>query len=132
MACNTVRMNNKGRGVCSTYKGKPWSSVSSDRHNWNLGDKKLGVLDGTHQLIQNLCKHLLGEYLPLLKTSIACVRDLLKKITLLSQGLVLFGTILKEGKKKKRHAFFKGIPSLSVSIAWIAINTSAGVSTGPE
>jgi hypothetical protein len=115
MACNTVRMNNKGRGVCSTYKGKPWSSVSSDRHNWNLGDKKLGVLDGTHQLIQNLCKHLLGEYLPLLKTSIACVRDLLKKITLLSQGLVLFGTILKEGKKKKKACLLQG-NSISVGI----------------
>jgi hypothetical protein len=74
--------------------------VSSDRHNWNLDDKKLGVLDGTHQLIQNLCKHLLREYLPLLKTSIACVCDLLNKITLFSHGL-LFGTISKEGKNKK-------------------------------
>jgi hypothetical protein len=105
MACNTVRMNSKGRGICSTCKGKPRSSVSSDRHDWNLGDKKLGVLDGTHQLIQNLCKHLLGEYLPLLKTSIACVCDLLNKITLLGRGPVHFGTISKEGKDEK------GMPS---------------------
>lgn len=32
----------------------------------------------------------------------------------------------------KCTTFFKGIPSLSVSIPWIAINTSAGVSTGPD
>lgn len=37
-----------------------------------------------------------------------------------------------EGMVLKRHAFFNGIPSLSGSIPWIAIKTSAGASTGPE
>lgn len=32
----------------------------------------------------------------------------------------------------KRNAFFKGIPSLSGSMLWMAISTSGGVNTGPE
>ena len=34
-------------------------------------------------------------------------------------------------RRQGLHAFFRGTPSFSGSIAWIAIKTSAGVTEGP-
>lgn len=132
MACNTVRMNNKGRGICSTCNGEAcWSVKWSHRGFYNI---KLKVENGTDQLIQGLCKNLLREYLPLLKTCIACICNLNREVN--HSVMHLFNFFIKfhkkRGNRNRRHAFFKGIPSLSGSIPWMAINTSAGVSTGLE
>lgn len=97
----------------------------------------------TYQLIQNLRNYLLCEHLSLLKTSITCISHLFMERN--TRSIISRWGIhmqMKAGQKDiflikrkdggKKNAFFKGIPSLSGSMLWIANNTSDGVNTGPE
>lgn len=80
MACNTVRMNSIGRGICSTCKKGKTASSKLESSTEEGKKKRITDSNSTDQLIQNFSKNLLGEYLPLFKASIACICDLLWSI----------------------------------------------------
>lgn len=74
---------------------------------------------------------MLVEYLSLFKACIACICDLLVEKSYSAINYCPLQRLLAK-ENKRRHAFFNGIPSLSGSIPWIAIKTSAGARRGPE
>lgn len=64
---------------------------------------KSQVFRVTNQLIQDFCNNLLSEYLPLLKTSIACICNLL----VFSKMISLLGQFGKRWEERKSICLFK-------------------------